>query len=76
MHLWARLPEGADDQDVAERAARAGVLVGAGRHWFPAEPPGAYLRLSFATVRPEWVEDAVGVLAAALSRSGAEGRWP
>lgn len=68
LHLWVRLPEGANDQEVAERAAQAGVLVGAGRHWFPAEPPGAHLRLSFATVRPEWVEEAVGALAAALAR--------
>ncbi len=39
MHLWVALDDHEDDVELAARAARAGVIVSAGRHWFPAEPP-------------------------------------
>ena len=58
LHLWVRLPEGKRDEEVAARAAAQGVIVIAGRHSFPAEPPAPYLRLSYATVEPNWVEAA------------------
>jgi DNA-binding transcriptional MocR family regulator len=48
LHLWVRLPDGTDDVELAARAQAAGVVVAPGRPWFPAEPSGAYLRLSFA----------------------------
>ncbi len=66
LHLWVGLREGVSDLEVARAAARQDVLVGAGRHWFPAEPPGAYLRLSFATARPEWTDAATAVLASVV----------
>ncbi len=46
LHLWVRLPPA--DAEAAERASASGVVVGAGREFFPAEEPGPYLRLSFA----------------------------
>jgi DNA-binding transcriptional MocR family regulator len=67
INLWVRLPEGISDQDVVQAAARRNVLVSAGRHCFPAEPPATYLRLSFATVQNEWVDEAVQVLAEAVA---------
>lgn len=48
LHLWARLPDHVDDLKLATQARAAGVLVSPGRPYFSAEPPGAYLRLSFA----------------------------
>jgi DNA-binding transcriptional MocR family regulator len=48
LHLWARLPDGIDDIALAAHARAAGVLVSPGRPYFSAEPPAAYLRLSFA----------------------------
>src|SRR5262245_56756906 len=42
-YLWVGLPEGVDDGVVARAAAGAGVLVTAGRAWFPAEPEGSFL---------------------------------
>lgn len=48
LHLWARLPDHIDDLKLAAQARAAGVLVSPGRPYFSAEPPGAYLRLSFA----------------------------
>ncbi len=49
LHLWLALPEGTDDVALAAGALRAGVLVGAGRPYFPAEPSGPYARLSYGS---------------------------
>jgi DNA-binding transcriptional MocR family regulator len=67
-HLWVRLPAGVDDVAVAEAALRTGVLVGAGRPFHPAEPPGPRLRLTFGAAATE-AELAEGVrrLARALA---------
>lgn len=50
VHLWARVPGEADaaDADAAFQARRAGVIVMPGRPFFPAEPPGSFLRLTFS----------------------------
>jgi len=66
LHLWVRLPDGVSDEDVARHAARADILVSAGRHWFPTDPPAPFLRLSFAAIRPEAAGDAVRRLAAII----------
>ncbi|MFC9298804.1 PLP-dependent aminotransferase family protein [Streptomyces sp. NPDC057011] len=48
--LWVR-PEGpGDDAAFAATALRAGVAVAPGRPYFCAEPPGPYVRMSFAGV--------------------------
>ncbi|MDL4771471.1 PLP-dependent aminotransferase family protein [Actinomadura xylanilytica] len=52
-HLWVRLPDGTDDVELAEAALRAGVLVSAGRPFFPAEPPAPYLRIGYGTAASE-----------------------
>ncbi|RRQ78762.1 GntR family transcriptional regulator [Streptomyces griseofuscus] len=49
-HLWARLPEGTDDDAFSAAALRAGVALTPGRPYFSAEPPAPYVRLSFAAV--------------------------
>ncbi len=48
LHLWIQLPAGADDTVVTSAARQDGVAVSAGRRYFAAEPPAAYLRLGFA----------------------------
>jgi DNA-binding transcriptional MocR family regulator len=53
MHLWARLPAGTDDVAAADAARRTGVIVMPGRPFFPAEPPGPYLRLAFCGAASE-----------------------
>ncbi|RFU40275.1 PLP-dependent aminotransferase family protein [Actinomadura logoneensis] len=53
MHLWLRLPDGTDDEALAREALLAGVLVAAGRPFFPAEPPGPFLRLSYGVAASE-----------------------
>ncbi|RFS85653.1 PLP-dependent aminotransferase family protein [Actinomadura spongiicola] len=53
LHVWARLPDGVDDTALAEAALRAGVLVSAGRPFFPAEAPAPHLRISYGTAASE-----------------------
>lgn len=48
--LWLRLPDGADEAAFVAGALRAGVAVTPGRPYFCAEPPGPYVRMSFAGV--------------------------
>jgi DNA-binding transcriptional MocR family regulator len=47
-HLWVELPPGVDDLAFTRAAAAVGVHVSAGRRWFPAEPTGSFVRLSYA----------------------------
>jgi DNA-binding transcriptional MocR family regulator len=70
LHLWLGLPEGADDALVAAEAGRAGAVVSPGRHWFPAEPTGPFLRLSYVGAGPEELARGVGILAS-VSGAGA-----
>jgi DNA-binding transcriptional MocR family regulator len=53
LHLWVRLDPHEDDVELAARAERHGVIVSPGRHWFPAEPPAPYLRLTYAAEPPD-----------------------
>jgi len=47
-HLWARLPAGTDDTEIARAARQAGVVVLPGQPFFPAEPLAPHLRLTFS----------------------------
>ena len=53
MHLWARLPAGTDDIEVARAARQAGVIIMPGHPFFPAEPPAPHLRLTFSAASSE-----------------------
>jgi DNA-binding transcriptional MocR family regulator len=68
LHLWVALPEGADDVAVASAAAAEGVVVFPGRPWFAAEPPGPFLRLTYAAAPPDALDEGVRRLARALRR--------
>ena len=68
LHVWTGLPGGADDVAVAEAALRAGVLVGPGRRYFPAEPAGPRLRLTYGSAAGETaLADGIARLARVLS---------
>jgi DNA-binding transcriptional MocR family regulator len=66
FHLWVRLPPEASDFDVVRSAARSGVIVSPGRHWFPAESSTSYLRLTFVAAQPEQLKRAARLLSLAL----------
>lgn len=67
LHLWIRLPGGVDDVALAAAAAAEGVVVFPGRPWFAAEPPGPYVRLTYAAAAPDRMDEAVRRLALAFS---------
>lgn len=70
LHMWVRLPDSTDDLEVAELAEQLGVLVYPGRLYFPAEPTGSFLRLSYSTVAdPEDFEEGVRLLRKAVVSS-------
>jgi DNA-binding transcriptional MocR family regulator len=57
MNLW--LPVDTDDRELAQRAAAAGVVVAPGRPSFAAEPPGSFLRVTFASEPPDRLAEGV-----------------
>lgn len=67
VHLWLRLPDHCSDADVAELAAARGLLVSPGRGSFAAEPPGSYLRLSYAAAEVPTLVRGVSILAEAIA---------
>lgn len=62
LSLWAALPEGTSARVVAARARERGVMVGAGDDWFPTEPSGPHLRLTFCGPDPGRYEEAARIL--------------
>ncbi|MCC3763550.1 PLP-dependent aminotransferase family protein [Glycomyces sp. TRM65418] len=48
LHLWVRLPPGADDARLAGAARMRGVAVSAGGRYFATESPAPHLRIGFA----------------------------
>ncbi|TNC09923.1 PLP-dependent aminotransferase family protein [Methylobacterium terricola] len=66
MHLWLRLPDHVPDGELAAEMDRRGVIVSAGRAWFPADPDGAFLRLTFGS-SPAIIREGIERLGAALA---------
>ncbi|MGH3303827.1 MAG: PLP-dependent aminotransferase family protein [Streptosporangiaceae bacterium] len=69
MHVWLRLPGQVGDEAVTAAAAARGLSVTPGRFSFPGEPPGSFLRLSYAEEDAAALRRAVDVLAAVLTAS-------
>ncbi|MGA9871043.1 MAG: PLP-dependent aminotransferase family protein [Rhodococcus sp. (in: high G+C Gram-positive bacteria)] len=62
INLWARLPDASDLDRVVRESRSAGVIIGAGDDWFPAEATGKYLRLTYAGPNPSTFGDAAKTL--------------
>jgi DNA-binding transcriptional MocR family regulator len=67
LHLWARLPAGTDVDRLVRDCAAERVWVSTGDEWFPAEPSGPYLRLTYTGPEPARFPDAARVIARALA---------
>jgi DNA-binding transcriptional MocR family regulator len=70
LHLWVRLPAPVDEADLVTAAAAERVVVFPGRPWFAAEPPAAFLRLTYAAVPPPLLDEGARRLARALAGLG------
>ncbi|GAA4523359.1 aminotransferase-like domain-containing protein [Amycolatopsis samaneae] len=68
LNLWARLPDSVDLGRIVRECHAAGVVVGAGDEWFPAEPAGQFLRLSYAGPHPGAFPEGARALGEALAR--------
>ncbi|MFE0027250.1 PLP-dependent aminotransferase family protein [Amycolatopsis sp. NPDC059021] len=68
LNLWARLPDTVDLGRIVRECRSAGVVVGAGDEWFPAEPAGNFLRLSYAGPHPGAFPDVARVLGETIAR--------
>ncbi len=73
MSVWVRLPDGTDDIALAAESRRRGVLVSPGRPYFPAEPSGPHIRLTFAST-PEIADITEGVRRLARAMTAVRGR--
>lgn len=69
LHLWARLPAGTDVERLVRDCAARGVWVSGGDEWFPAEPSGPFLRLTFTGPEPARYPEAARVIGEALAGS-------
>ena len=69
MHLVAELPAGADDHDLARRAAECGVEVAPLSRYYLGETGRPGLLLGYAAVTPEAIEEGVESLARVLAAS-------
>ncbi len=69
MHLWLGLTDGVNEMEVVAEAGREGVVISLGRPWFPAEPPGPFLRLSYGGADRDALLRGVGVLRRVLGNA-------
>jgi DNA-binding transcriptional MocR family regulator len=67
LHLWLRLPDRCSDANVALACAARGLAVSPGRSCFAGEPPGPFLRLSYAAADGGALVRGAEVLAEVLS---------
>ncbi|GAB3633489.1 PLP-dependent aminotransferase family protein [Microbacterium shaanxiense] len=63
IHLWVRLPHGADTRQISADAYAVGVIVGDGRHFFVDEPPAPFLRFSYGAATPAQITEGIARLA-------------
>ena len=62
MSLWVELPEALDSSELLENAQRRGVSYLPGRYFAVSRPRSNALRLSFAGLAPERIEEGLAVL--------------
>lgn len=67
LNLWARLPDAVDLRRVVRECRSAGVVIGAGDEWFPAEPTGQFVRLNYAGRHPGAFPDGARAIGRALA---------
>ncbi|MET8369788.1 PLP-dependent aminotransferase family protein [Micromonospora profundi] len=68
LSLWVRLPDGTDVAQLAYDAEKAGLVIAPGAEWFPAEPTGPFVRLSYAGANPAAFATGARLLGEALAR--------
>lgn len=67
LNLWVRLPDRTDVAQLVTRTREAGVLLAPGADWFPAEPPGAFVRLNYTGAPTDHFGPALATVSSTLS---------
>ncbi|MDT0301370.1 aminotransferase-like domain-containing protein [Streptomonospora wellingtoniae] len=67
LNLWARLPDSTSLDRLVRDCEAEGVTIAPGTEWFPAEPPGPYIRLNYSVPDPDRFPDGARVIGRALS---------
>lgn len=62
LNLWLRLADDTDLIQLTRDCEAQGVIIAAGDDWFPAEPPGRYLRLNYSGPNPGAFPDAARII--------------
>ena len=68
LNLWARLPDDTDVNHLVRECETRGLLVAGGAEWFPAEPPGPFLRLNYSAENPTRLNEAGEILGRVLGQ--------
>lgn len=77
LFLWLRLPPGMDSERLLPLAVAAGVSFAPGRQFFADGLTGAdALRLNFAVLPPDQIEEGIRRLARSLEQLAKEGAFP
>lgn len=71
MFFWVRLPEGYDTMPLLDKAVEAGVAFVPGAPFYTASPDTRTMRLSFVTLTPAEIGEAVAALGRVVAEAGA-----
>lgn len=70
MFFWVRLPEGFDTMPLLPKAVEAGVAFVPGAPFFTEKPDSRTMRLSFVTLTPQEITEAVAALGRVVAEAG------
>jgi DNA-binding transcriptional MocR family regulator len=70
LNVWARLPDATDINQLARDCEAEGAMIAPGTEWFPAEPPGPFIRLNYSGPNPARFPDGARIIGRALARQG------
>lgn len=66
LNLWAQLPDSTEIERLARECEALGLMIAPGTDWFPAEPSGPFVRLTYSGPRPSAFGEAARLLGVAL----------
>lgn len=69
VHIWVQLPDEWNDVSISERAAANGVMVVPGRYFTIGESNRCHFRLSYGTLAPHLIREAVARLSRAVDEA-------
>jgi 2-aminoadipate transaminase len=75
LSFWITLPEGVEEADVYREALAQGVTVARGQLFYPHTQGVGHLRLSFGTLTPNQIDDAVAILGQVIQRQQGRRMW-